>query len=351
MTDGRFLGSTPKIRKKEVEEIMAMEVDYLGGGVVRYPNAVDPHQEKIVKWIGKNAQAAHEQRWKYDVDLDGNTYAVNEDGNKFSLEHLSEVPVRVLEPVKEDTDPEIVKIFQSYEDQIYKCLIKYIHDFPMVLGTIWWRERGHIIKYGPGDFLGVHNDNDANYRATGGRRYVPYGQSQMRQVVAVLVYINDCADSPEDYDNSKYLGGELFFPYLNIEAKPKAGDVFIFPTNYIASHGVRRVILGNRYCYLEFFSQGSNHDEYNVNIAEADECEGWCRAHWIDSLYDDYTKYCITEEFGKDEVEVWRKPNPAYDNRALEGKEGLKLPYYHEKGKELHNLRGKIDPKYLNYEE
>lgn len=349
--DNRFNGATPKIGKKEIEEILAIQPTYLGGAVVQYSNVVNVNREKLVRWIDNNSQRATEQRWKYDVDIEGNTYAINEDGNKFTLEHLSEVPVRVLEPVKADTEDWVVETFQHYEEQIYKCLIKYIHDFPLVLGTIWWRERGHVIRYGPGDFLGIHNDNDANYRATGGRRYVPSGQSQMRQVVAALVYINDCADTPEDFDDTKYLGGELFFPYLNIEVKPKAGDVIIFPTNYVATHGVRRVLLGHRYCYLEFFSQGSSHEEYNVNVVEPDECTGWCPAHWIDNLYDDYVKYCITEEFGKSEDELNKKPNPVFQNRALEGSEGLRIPYYYENGIEIGKLRGKIDPKYLNYED
>jgi len=346
-----FDGSTPKIGRKEIEEILAIQPTYLGGAVVQYSNVVDTQKEKIMPWIDENAQRATEQRWKYDVDADGNKYAINEDGNKFSMKHLEEVPVRVLEPVNANTEDWAIDVFNHYEDQIYKCLLKYIHDFPLVLGTIWWRERGHVIRYAPGDFLGIHNDNDANYRATGGRRYVPYGQSQMRQVVAALVYINDCADSPEDLNGENYLGGELFFPYLNIEVKPKAGDVVIFPTNYVATHGVRRVIAGNRYCYLEFFSQGSSHEEYNVSIVEPHECKGWSPAHWIDNLYDDYTKYCITEEFGKTEDELNRKPNPVFQNRALEGDEGLKIPYYYENGIEINKLRGRIDPKYLKFDE
>jgi hypothetical protein len=68
-------------------------------------------------------------------------------------------------------------------------------------------------------------------------------------------------------------------------------------------------------------------------------------------LYDDYTKYCITEEFGKTEDELNRKPNPVFQNRALEGDEGLKIPYYYENGIEINKLRGRIDPKYLKFDE
>lgn len=290
-TNNIFTSTTPKIDDAVISEILSMPIENLGGGVVRFPGVVKIDMEKVIPWIDKNALSAHQQRWTYHTDIEGNKYAVNEDGNKFSLEQIEEVPVRVLQPVTENTEPKMVATFTSWEDAVYKCLIRYIDEFPMVLGTIWWRSRGHVLRYDEGDYLGIHNDNDSNYRATNGKRYIPKGQVQMRQVVAALVYINDCVD-PDEFDGSNYVGGELFFPYLNIDTKPKSGDIYLFPTNYMATHGVKTVINGKRYCYLEFFSQGVSHEEVLINISEPDECDSWCRPHWIDSLYDDYSKYC-----------------------------------------------------------
>lgn len=334
-----FNGDTPVIDDKAITEILQMPIEDLGGGVVRFPHAINIDRELVTSWIDQNSQKAHEQRWTYKTDDHGNMYAINEDGNKFSLEQIEEVPVRVLEPVKVETDPDMVSTFRLWEDMVYKCLIKYVHMFPMVLGTIWWRNRGHVIRYDKGDYLGIHNDNDSNYRATNGKRYIPKGQLQMRQVVAALVYINDCVDT-EEFDGTNYVGGELFFPYLGINTKPKQGDVFIFPTNYIATHGVNTVIEGRRYCYLEFFSQGNSHEEVLVSVTEPNECDTWCRAHWIDNLYDDYQRYCLSAEYG--EVNFDGKPNPVFQNRSLEGEEGHKKVYNHNKVFEDNNNRGKI---------
>jgi len=338
-TSNYFSGDTPLIDENVILDIKKMAVEDLGGGVVRFPSAVSIDRPLVTEWIDRNSQKAHEQRWTYKVDDYGNRYALNEDGNKFSIEQIEEVPVRVLEPVKPDTEPHMVDIFKYWEDSIYKCLIKYIDMFPMVLGTIWWRNRGHVIRYDVGDYLGIHNDNDSNYRSTNGKRYIPKGQLQMRQVVAVLIYINDCVDTDE-YDGTNYVGGELFFPYLGITTKPKQGDVYIFPTNYIATHGVNTVLKGNRYCYLEFFSQGISHEEVMVSVVEPDECDTWCRAHWIDNLFDDYQKYCLLTEYGETNLQL--KPNPIFQNRSLEGEEGHRQLYKHDKVFEDNQNRGKI---------
>lgn len=341
-----LIGSTPKIGKKEVLEIDSLEDIHLGGGVVCFRNAVDTKKEIVMPWADRNAQAAHEQRWKYQYDESGQMYAVNEDGNKFSIEQVEEVPIRVLQPVTKATEPEMVEIFRDWEDQIYKCLLKYVHRFPFVVGTIWWRSRGHLLRYDEGDYLGVHNDNDSNYRATGGERFVPKGQVQMRQVVAVMLYVNDCVSTSAELDGTNYTGGELFFPYLGITHQAKAGDIVIFPCNYIATHGVHNVKSGKRYGYLEFFSQGSSHDDVLINVSEPDEVDDWCRPHWIDALYDDYSIYAKHAEFGQSDFDVM-KTNPVFQNRTLEGENGLSRRYEAKKIIEETENRGKIYPEQL----
>lgn len=342
MYSKNFLGRTPDIDESAIQEIMQMPMEHLGGGVIRFPNVVKIDHETVLPWIDANALAAHQQRWKYMQDEEGETFAVNEDGNKFALQQVEETPVRVLEPVKADTSSDMVDMFNYWEDMIYKCLVRYIDEYPMVLGTIWWRSRGHVLRYDEDDYLGTHNDNDSNYRSSGGQRFIPTGQQQMRQVVAALIYINDCVDTDDELDGKNYCGGELYFDYLGIESKPKTGDIILFPTNYMATHGVRPVLAGKRYCYLEFFSQGSSHEEVMVNVAEPDECDGWCRAHWLDNLYDDYQRYCMNSEFGRTDVHA--KVNPVYQNRTLEGEAGLRK-HYEAYGVVRDNLkRGKVKP-------
>ena len=53
---------------------------------------------------------------------------------------------------------------------------------------------------------------------------------------SAIFYIND------DYD-----GGEIYFPNWDIEIKPKAGSLVIFPSNDEYVHGVKEIKNLNRY--------------------------------------------------------------------------------------------------------
>ena len=69
---------------------------------------------------------------------------------------------------------------------------------------------------------------------------------------ATIIYIND-----------EYVGGELFFPNLNIELKPKPGTMLFFPGNEKYEHGVRHVGEGPiRYVLVGFIKET---DHYKKN--------------------------------------------------------------------------------------
>lgn len=55
------------------------------------------------------------------------------------------------------------------------------------------------------------------------------------------------------YINDDYEGGELYFPALDLEYKPKAGDFVTFPSYERYTHGVRHVLSGSdRYVLAGF---------------------------------------------------------------------------------------------------
>lgn len=55
------------------------------------------------------------------------------------------------------------------------------------------------------------------------------------------------------YINDDYEGGELYFPALHFEYKPKAGDFITFPSYEKYTHGVKPVLSGsNRYVLAGF---------------------------------------------------------------------------------------------------
>ncbi|MFM9052278.1 MAG: 2OG-Fe(II) oxygenase [Bacteroidota bacterium] len=74
-------------------------------------------------------------------------------------------------------------------------------------------------------------------------------QPDRPRVVTALMYLND---SYTDRNNS-YTGGEIVFNQLGIEIAPKAGQILVFPSNYLFSHMVKPVISGVRYAASRFY--------------------------------------------------------------------------------------------------
>ena len=155
-----------------------------------------------------------------------------------------------------------------------------------------------------------------------------------------MLYLNDGVEHPDELDGTNYTGGEMNFPYLDINYQGKTGDIIIFPCNFLATHGVNTVTAGERYTYLEFFSQGSPQPEVMINVVEPDAIDSWCPPHWLNSIYDDYAKYVEHTEKGTGR-EMTDRTNPVYQNRTLEGEEGLAQVYDHNDVVEINLQRGK----------
>jgi len=79
-------------------------------------------------------------------------------------------------------------------------------------------DKTHIARFGEG--YGMHEHFD----------------STKPNDIATLIYLND-----------DYKGGEIYFPYLDINIKPKAGDLVCFPDTPDFVHGVKPIEAGIRY--------------------------------------------------------------------------------------------------------
>lgn len=310
--------NTPVIDDDAIKEISEFEVEDLGGGVLVFRNAVKGDTTEVFKYIDEQSEVSHQNRWEYIVGEDGEKYGINEDGFRYRPEDIPATPVRLLHPVTEDTPDGPREFFHAMEDTTYKALLRYIDHFPLLVGCVWWKNRGHMLRYADEGILGAHCDNDTNYKVTEGVRYMPRGQMAARQTCGCLVYLNDSVESEDELDGTNFTGGMLEFFHLGIEYKPKKGDIVFFPTNYMASHQVGRMGAGVRYSYLSFFGQGSPHIEGNINIVEPDESYQWCPAMWMNNIYDDYERYCKSDysRFSTG-VEQNMGINPVYQGRCI----------------------------------
>jgi hypothetical protein len=124
------------------------------------------------------------------------------------------------------------------------------------------RESLRITKFaGTGEFFGMHSDDSfATPRTTS------------------MVY----------YPNDDYEGGELDFIHFGVKIKPKAGQLFLFPSGYSYEHKVHPVTGGNpRITVVSFFNA--------ITQKERD-----ARAELIDpgKYYQPSLKYVFDESFG-----------------------------------------------------
>lgn len=118
-----------------------------------------------------------------------------------------------------DKNSEIVKdAWQYLFDNMNIALQDYCSMYPMEPLTFW--ESINLVKYYPGNHFQTHADDGASYKS----------------VVSLVGYLND------NYD-----GGEIAFDMYDIKVKPDAGDLIIFPSNYMFMHKAMPVTSGVKY--------------------------------------------------------------------------------------------------------
>lgn len=82
-----------------------------------------------------------------------------------------------------------------------------------------------IIRYTPGESMDIHQDNVEAHDAD--------------NVFGLVLYLND-----------DYIGGEIYYPELGLEIKPKANSILIHYAGL--KHGVKEVTSGVRYVITSF---------------------------------------------------------------------------------------------------
>jgi len=122
-------------------------------------------------------------------------------------------------------DNENAELIDLHEE-IYQKLKYCIDDYAAYWGiNVVYYEAFNFVKYeGAGTHFNIHADHGPAYNCT----------------VSAVIYIND------DYE-----GGDLKFPRLdNLVYKPKAGDIAVFPSNYIYEHASLPMESGTKYCVV-----------------------------------------------------------------------------------------------------
>jgi len=123
--------------------------------------------------------------------------------------------------IEHDHSEDSLKLQGMWQD-LYEAKKAAVEDYCKahhIMELKYW-EAFNFIKYGPGQHFQEHHDHGFSYNCT----------------VSLVAYVND------DYE-----GGELFFRLQNLKVKPEAGDLFIFPSNFMYPHQAMPVTSGTKY--------------------------------------------------------------------------------------------------------
>lgn len=167
--------------------------------------------------------------------------------------------------------PLIVKNFLSKEiiDKTYSWTISNIHLFDTLSNTDYWK--GRSLGY---DLMSREIQVIIKDAFTRALKLLPEGEILITEFLHITRWpqgyeLHPHADAEEPsgklhqywwrkfgaiiYLNNNFIGGELYYPKLNIIIKPEPGMLVIHPGNLLFLHGVKPVIGNTRFTLTSFF--------------------------------------------------------------------------------------------------
>lgn len=278
---------------------------HLGGGVVLFESALKLDWKSIIQ----KSETLIQEEWEsmYDVGIDPETNEeiyVNKSGYFFKKDSMDLMPRRAG-AIHHKEDQDLEKILNFIEVSKDQCLFQYFELFPLAYKCVWWKVKGHILQYPKGVYLGSHSDISADYIYG---VLEPSDQLALRNVITSLVYFNDSVDNMEEVDENQYVGGHHYFNYLDIKYQPKAGDILMFPSNYMAAHEVLPVTKGVRYSYLGWYSQGTpnpNVHEYVADPIEQPDLAKKSTNVYMPTIRQDFQNYLLKEGYSENSPQYY----------------------------------------------
>ena len=197
-----------------------MQSKYIGDpklGIILYKNALPKElrlPERLEETIGKSTTAPF--MWMDALVGDAQKMPEYRDcvDCKMGESHIAHLPSQFgeLKNVYNDTVRGLTACLQDYESK-YNVRMDYM-------------EAINYVRYHQGQHFAIHTDHGFSYNCT----------------VSSVMYLND-----------DYVGGELWFSFLDLTIKPEYGDIVFFPSTYLYAHAAKPVISGTKYAAVTMF--------------------------------------------------------------------------------------------------
>jgi hypothetical protein len=183
-----------------------------GSGIWVYEGVI-PESLNVVERL-ENVLNDPSNRYHYEEALVGYGVKMPEYRDCFDFKYKkSDIQMDTSEPGKQ--------LANLWDDTHYRQLQAVKHYTKTYnIGELRYWEATNFVKYGPGQHFQEHHDHGFSY---------------------------NCVTSLVAFPNDDYEGGELYFRLQNVTIKPKAGDLYIFPSNYMYPHRAMPVTSGTKY--------------------------------------------------------------------------------------------------------
>lgn len=194
------------------------EKENLGHGIVCYRNVIKPEfnvinrLEEVLAPVG--TEPTHDKRYVWQPAYVGYKELMPKYRDCVDFKYKK----TDIQYDSSETGLKLQNLWQDVYDAQFAAVENYRRDYNIMELKYW--EAFNFIKYGPGQHFQEHHDHGFSYNCT----------------VSLVAYVND------DYE-----GGGLFFRLQDLMIKPKAGDLYIFPSNYMYPHRAMPVHSGTKY--------------------------------------------------------------------------------------------------------
>jgi hypothetical protein len=194
-------------------DYMFSSKEELAPGVWVYRNAIKKDIDVInrLNAIGNSATQDNDKRFEWTFGYVGYSDKIPE------YRDCEDIKVGDIGTPRTDTEKLVHDLWKDLKLAHTPAVEDYCQKYNIKMN--YW-EVMNCIRYGKGQHFQEHADHGYSYSAT----------------VSLVAYVND------DYE-----GGELYFPKLKLNIKPRAGDLYIFPSTYLFSHRAMPVKSGMKF--------------------------------------------------------------------------------------------------------
>jgi predicted 2-oxoglutarate/Fe(II)-dependent dioxygenase YbiX len=200
---------------------MLSNAEYIAPGLIVYRNAFPKDLDLINRLEQILSNESNENQWRTaKTSRDGNVQV----GKKYR--DCSDFKIKKNNGDNLGKSESTLKLEKISED-CCRAALNAVKDYSQHfrLSPLEYWESLNFVKYDQGEYVEVHSDHGYNHIC----------------VLSCVGYIND------DYE-----GGELFFDKLNLKIKPKAGDLYLYPSTYLYSHASLPITSGTKYAIVTF---------------------------------------------------------------------------------------------------